>query len=137
MKKINYQTESFFKLGRKFSVFKPGSALILTMFILAGMMIVAFTGSYIVLVGIKSSGVQYQSTQAYFAAESGAEQLLYKLRRGEIPPEEVSETAVLSGEFSSGAKFQVFYINRDPMVYHSIGEYQKTKRSVELLIGDR
>lgn len=116
------------------SKFKSGSALILTMFILAGMMIVAFTGSYIVLVGIRSSGVQYQSTQAYFAAEAGAEQLLYKLRRMEIVPEDVSETAIISQTFDSGANFQVFYINRDPMVYHSIGEYQKTKRNVELKI---
>lgn len=113
---------------------KPGSALILTMFILAGMMIVAFTGSYIVLVGIRTSGVQYQSTQAYFAAEAGAEKLLYKLRRGEMILEDVSEQALLNGAFNSGASFNVFYINRVPIICESIGEYQKTKRSVELRI---
>ena len=113
---------------------KSGSALILTMFILAGMMIVAFSGSYIVLVGIRSSGVQYQSTQAYFAAESGAEKLLYKLRRGEMILEDVSEQALLEGVLNSGANFNVFYINRVPIICESIGEHQKTKRSVELRI---
>lgn len=134
MLKTDYQKKIFFNRGKFLSACKPGSALILTMFILAGMMIVAFTGSYIVLVGIRSSGVQYQSTQAYFAAEAGAEQLLYKLRRMELILEDTSETAILSGTFSSGANFQVFYINRDPIVCHSIGEYQKTKRNVELKI---
>ena len=36
--------------------------MILTMFILAGILIVAMSGAYIVLVGITSSGFQAQST---------------------------------------------------------------------------
>ena len=114
---------------------KSGSALILTMFILAGMMIVAFSGSYIVLVGIRTSGVQYQSTQAYFSAETGAERLLYKLRRGEmVLPLDTSDQPILEGAFGSGANFQAFFINRTPIICESIGEYQRTKRSVEIRI---
>ena len=128
----NISKNRFFLKNLRYN--KSGSALILTMFILAGMMIVAFSGSYIVLVGIRASGVQYQSTQAYFAAESGAEKLLYKLRRGEMILEDVSEQALLEGVLNSGANFNVFYINRVPIICESIGEHQKTKRSVELRI---
>ena len=60
---------------------KSGSALALTMFVLAGMMIVAISGAYIVMVGIKAAGVQSQSTKAYFAAESGSERVLWEMRR--------------------------------------------------------
>jgi hypothetical protein len=120
---------------------QKGSALILTMFILAGMMIVALSGSYVVLVGIKSSGVQSQSVKAYFMAEAGAERLLYELRKKSTTYGENSVSSVqpvLEEEFpDANAGYHVFFMNRMPiMIYHSIGTHQQTKRNVELRVSN-
>ena len=132
-----------FKLKRKllpekisFNFFKQGSALILTMFVLVGMMVVALSGSYIVLAGIKSGGIQSQSVKAYFAAESGAERLLYELRVNNliIDPDISSDQPILEEESLTEPSYHVFLINRSPSIYHSVGEYNKSKRSVELKI---
>ncbi len=117
---------------------KPGSALILTMFILAGMMVVAVSGAYIIVLGIKSSGLQSQSTKAYFAAESGAERALWELRKNNWSyyEEEVSSDNSLSKfdtELSSGASYKVYYThNVKPIIFDSVGNYLRTKRSVQL-----
>jgi orotate phosphoribosyltransferase-like protein len=115
---------------------KSGSALALTMFILAGMLIVAISGSYIVLVGIKASGVQSESTKAYFAAESGAEKVLWEMRKNSWTYGTPSlNTPVFSENFSSGANYNVYYIYFPPLIFDSIGEFMNTKRSVQLRIG--
>ena len=128
------QVVCYFK-SKQFNL--PGSALALTMFILAGMMIVAISGSYIVLSGIKSGGIQAQSAKAYFAAESGAERVLYEMRsQNWLLPESgfsLSES-VFEGVLDSGASYRVFYIYFNPTVFDSIGEYERTKRNVELKI---
>jgi hypothetical protein len=112
---------------------KPGSALALTMFILAGMMVVALSGSYIILLGIKASGIQSQSTKAYFAAESGAERLLWELRKQDLSRPIVSfENIVLSDSLGSGSSYEVYYTHFSPLIFKSIGEFNNTKRSVEL-----
>jgi hypothetical protein len=120
----------------KFKKLKSGSALLLTMFILAGMLVVAMSGAYVMLLGIKAGGIQTQSTKAYFAAEAGAEKLLYKLRHEgwlhDIPSSVVvfSETLPLSG-----AAYKVYYTSFPPLIFTSIGEHSNTKRSVEIIIG--
>lgn len=112
---------------------QSGSALALTMFILAGMLVVALSGSYIILVGIKAAGVQSQSTKAYFAAEGGAERLLWELRRnGWSRPEPSFDTEVLSGTLETGASYSIYYTHFYPIIFKSIGDFNRTKRSVEL-----
>ncbi len=112
---------------------KRGSALALTMFILAGMLLVALSGSYIVLLGIKAAGVQSQSTKAYFAAETGAERLLWKLRKdGWSRPPTSENTVVLSDTLPSGASYTVYYTHFNPIIFNSYGEFNQTKRSVEV-----
>lgn len=117
---------------KKFSD-KKGSALALTMFILAGMLIVALSGSYIIMVGLKASGVQSQSTKAYFAAESGSERMLFELRKNgwlwDVPS---SDTPVFSETMPSGASYKVYYTFFHPIIFPSIGEFNQTKRSVEI-----
>ncbi len=112
---------------------KKGSALALTMFILAGMLTVALSGSYIILLGIKASGIQSQSTKAYFAAESGAERLLWELRQNgwllSVPPPTAS---VFSATLPLGSSYSVYYVNFKPIIFKSIGDFNRTKRSVEL-----
>jgi uncharacterized protein (UPF0333 family) len=117
---------------------KSGSALALTMFILAGMMIVATSGAYIVMIGIKSSGVQSQSTKAYFAAESGAERLLWEMKNYSdgLYGDPSTKTIILNGNFNSGASYDVYYIyGGGPLIFNSIGEFMNTKRSVQLRFG--
>lgn len=119
---------------------KPGSALILTMFIMAGMLIVAMSGAYVVLLGIKAGGIQAQSTKAYYAAEAGAEKLIWEFRHGYAygtPP----ETAIFQGDLQPDpqtgqySSYSVDFVSFPPFVFRSIGEYQSTKRSVEIRIG--
>lgn len=117
---------------------KQGSALALTMFILAGMMIVAISGSYIIILGLKSSGVQSQSTKAYFAAESGAERVLWEMRKNswkyyEEPVSFTNSIVMFDTVLDSGATYKVYYThNVMPIIFESIGEFNGTKRSVQL-----
>lgn len=113
-----------------------GSALALTMYILAGMMIVAISGSYIVLNGIKSGGIQAQSAKAYFAAEAGAERVLYEMRIQNwlLPADYSLSESVFSDTLDSGANYKVFYLYFNPTIFDSIGEFERTKRNVELRI---
>ncbi|QQG53040.1 MAG: hypothetical protein HY931_02290 [Candidatus Falkowbacteria bacterium] len=116
--------------------FKAGSAMILTMFILAGMLVVAMSGSYIIVSGIKAGGTQAQSTKAYFAAEAGLENILYQVRKENLPhtKDDISlDTPIISGDLeSSGVSYKEFFIDAEPTrVFVSVGEYQSAKRSVE------
>ncbi|MFA6514631.1 MAG: hypothetical protein WCT50_05135 [Patescibacteria group bacterium] len=124
-------------MGLKIKKTKSGSAMILTMFILAGMLIVAMGGSYVVLLGIKAGGVQAQSTKAYFAAESGAEDVLWQIRK-KVPPlihlsQVTSNPSVLiSGLIGDEQAYEVYYTKRVPRTYMSVGDSRNTKRGVEV-----
>lgn len=118
---------------------KKGSALLLTLFLLSGIMVVAFAGSYLVVAGLRSGALQYDSARAYFAAESGAEFILYKVRGGTYYPSP-QPSAFTDNIFGStmmpegyAASFVVGYKSFAPqIVLTSIGSYGVTKRSIEL-----
>jgi hypothetical protein len=111
---------------------QPGSALILTMFIMAGMLIVAASGAYIVLLGIRSGGIQAQSMKAYFAAEAGSERLLWELRQNGYAYTSPDIDPVFTGNLSSSASYEVFFTRLSPLIFSSVGDFQNNKRSVEL-----
>lgn len=114
---------------------KNGSALILTMFIMAGMLIVAISSSYIVALGIKAGGIQAQSTKAYFIAESGAERFLWELRQNGVEYSQVPGFVLFQndlGDLSLGSSYEVFRVGSTGIVYRSVGDFGNTKRSVEL-----
>lgn len=115
-----------------------GSALILTMFILAGMLIVAMGGSYVILLGIKASGIQSQSTKAYYVAEAGAEYFLQQLRNHDYMYPEITlfpANDIMNGDLSNGGHYQVnFTAGYNPPVFEIVGDFQATKRSIELRI---
>lgn len=114
---------------------KKGSALILTMFIMAGMLIVAISSSYIVALGIKAGGIQAQSTKAYFIAEAGAERFLWELRQNDADWDQVSGFVMFqneSGDLSDGASYEVFRVGSNGIVFRSVGDFGNTRRSVEL-----
>jgi hypothetical protein len=120
---------------------RRGSALILTMFIMAGMIIVAFSGAYVVFLGIKSGGIQAQSTKAYYAAEAGAERLLWELRQNGYEYSSVAaEDTIFSGTLppnnGNQAKYEVYFYDFPPLIFRSVGDYQTSRRSVEIRIGE-
>lgn len=107
----------------------------LTMFILSAMMLIVFGGATVVISGLKMGGVQSQSTRAYFAAEAGAERLLYDVRKtnffddiGSPPQDNLFGASTLS----SGSSYLISYDHFHPIIFTSIGIYESTRRSVEL-----
>lgn len=113
---------------------KKGSALLLTLFLISGIMVVAFAGSYLIVSGLRASGLQYDSSRAYFIAESGAEYSLYRVRKADYDLKIQDWGEIFSGNMPIGysGNFVVDYKTWSPIVLRSIGAYGQTKRSVEL-----
>jgi hypothetical protein len=118
-----------------------GSAIMLVLFILVGVMIVVFGGASVIISGLKMGTLQSYSTKAYFAAESGTERLLYGFRKSglwdelriKIPPyANIFGTTTLD----MGAWYIVSYNDNDPLTFTSIGSYAETRRSVEVSFYD-
>lgn len=133
------QNEDSEKLSKAFNL--PGSALIFTMFILSGMLIVAMSGAYIILTGIIASGLQSQSTRAYFAAEAGAEKILWDFRkqgREYSTGTQGSGLPIEEGTTPDGAaSYKVYhtYDVNNPQIrnnYTSVGTFNNIRRSVEI-----
>lgn len=59
---------------------KGGTALLITLLILFAIFTVTFTASDIVISGLKMSKERYDSTKAYFAAESAGERIIWHVR---------------------------------------------------------
>jgi hypothetical protein len=110
-----------------------GSALVLTMFIMAGMLIVALGSAYVALLGIKGGGTQAQSTKAYFAAEAGAERLIWEVRKHGAVHSFNPNVASFSGTLVASSSYEVYFTQKVPsIIFTSIGEYMNTRRSVEI-----
>lgn len=119
---------------------KPASALLLTMFILAGMLLVALGSTYVVTLAIKSSGIQAQSTKAYFLAEAGMEKFLWELRyNGYEYLDDPTPTGTpvfeydpLTGALQTNGNYEVYRNPARLRLYESVGEMGNTKRAVEI-----
>lgn len=116
---------------------KKGSALLLTLFLISGILIVAFGSSYLVVSNLQSSGLQYDSSRAYYTAESGAEYSLMKARRLGFDLKGAGYgnifTDMIVGDNSFPGSFTVSYKSWYPsIILRSTGSYGITKRSVEL-----
>jgi glucose-6-phosphate isomerase len=117
-----------------------GSALLLSLLLITSIIVIAMGGSSLALSGIRMAGVQSQSVKAYFAAEAGAEELLYKVRKSkEIDLSSVSNTVVISNKnLDSDSSFFVILHKKasdpdsDENVFISIGTFLNTRRSVDL-----
>jgi Tfp pilus assembly protein PilX len=58
-----------------------GVAIYLAILVLTGILIVSLGAANLVVNGLKMSKTQYDSTKAYFAAEAGAERVLWEIRK--------------------------------------------------------
>ncbi len=120
-------------IAKKFN--KKGSAMLLTMFILASMLIVAMSGAYLISIGIVAGNIQSESIKAYFAAEAGTERLLWELRQNGFSYGTPGGSEIFTGTLSeTNATYSVYFSDFPPLVFTSIGEYQRAKRSVEVRI---
>ena len=138
MKNSNYY-KRLKKIIKALNVSREASALLLTMFILAGMLLVAMSSSYIVTLGIKAGGVQAQSTKAYFIAESGIERFLWELRKHYSSYDYYSVEDITIPVFQSdndsflfGGAYNVYMSEIQTLKHQSIGEFGNTKRAVEV-----
>ncbi len=113
---------------------KPGSALLLTLFLVSGIMIVAFAGSYLIVSGLRAGGLQYDSSRAYFVAESGAEYSLFQVRKKDFSLKDRPWGVIFFESMPSEypGYFEIGYKTWSPIVLTSVGSYGLTKRSVEL-----
>ncbi len=122
--------KSTLKLKQKFS--RPGSALLLSLFILTSIIVVAFSGAQGVLSNVKISGAVTRSFRAYFAAEAGAERLLFEVRKNGYDLGAYSAHAVFTDTLSNTGSYSVDYKSFAPIIFSSIGSFDKMKRSVEI-----
>lgn len=63
---------------------KGGTALMMTMMVLSSVLFIALATSDVVRNGMIASKSQVYSTKAYFAAESGAERILWEIRKNHL-----------------------------------------------------
>jgi len=122
-------------MTKKNSNKQRGSALLMTVLILAGIITVALNAANVVMTGTVLSGVQERSTLAFYAAESGAERFLYDARINNNLPA-VSTDNLYSGPtaLSNNANYQVDYGTSTLNISAtSSGFFLETKRIIGLI----
>jgi hypothetical protein len=126
---------------------KKGNALLMSIFILSGVLVVSLGAADLVVPGIKMGRTQQSSAKAYFAAESGIERILLETRIYEMDISGCdslvnkyidfnTKTCVNSEQIyilSNGAEYSVIFISSSPQIsFRSTGNYQETRRTVEV-----
>lgn len=120
------------KIKLKITKNLPGSAILLSVFLLTSIILVAYSGAIGVLANVKMSGAVKRSALAYFAAESGAERLLYEVRKNGYDLGAYSYVGLFPGTLENSGTYSVDYKTFAPIVFTSVGSYEKMKRSVEI-----
>ncbi len=105
----------------------------MTILILNSIVLISLAAANLIVSGVKMSGTQARSTKAYFAAEAGAEQLLWEYRKGGVACSFGNESACdFSKTLSDGSSYRVNYVAMSTTTFVSIGSYSGLRRSVEL-----
>jgi hypothetical protein len=120
------------KTGQRLSKDRGGSALLMSILILAGFLLSTLTASELVLKGLNMGETQFNSTRAYFAAEAGAEQSLWEVRHDGYGLPATSTDAIFSGVLGNEAEYQVDYTASSTVIFNSIGRYKGVARNVEV-----
>lgn len=112
---------------------KSGTALLMTILILNSIILISLAASKLVVSGVKMSGTQARSTKAYFAAEAGAEKVLWAFRKPGGGCVDVRESCHFSKILPNGSLYQVDDVSlATTTIFISIGTFSGIKRSVEL-----
>ncbi|MEA3463699.1 MAG: pilus assembly PilX N-terminal domain-containing protein [Patescibacteria group bacterium] len=123
-----------------------GTALFMALLILTGMLVVVLAASDIITRGIKMSRTQARSTKAYFAAEAGAERILWEVRKNNFDDSFCSDNDYINFDtnpatcdssiriyfLSNNASYSVVYSSGPSVTFTSNGIYLSNRRSVEL-----
>jgi len=130
-----------------------GTVLFMTLLILTSILVVTLGAANLIVPGIKMSRTQERSTKAYFAAEAGAERILWEVRR-EINYFEFKRgdgSSCITGDYinfdtipvtcdnsghsyslSNNASYSIIYSAGPPITFTSEGAYLGTRRSVDV-----
>lgn len=111
--------------------------MLLTLFILSGILVVTLAAADLVMAGIRMNRQSGYSTMAFFASEAGLERALWEARtwqRREAPnplPDN-SQDNLFSGDLNNGSSYEIDYFISAPMIkFTSIGSYRGAQRAVE------
>jgi hypothetical protein len=100
--------------------------------ILGGFLLSVIMATNLIIQGLKMANIQVDSTRAYFAAEAGAERVLWEARKnGYSFPGEDTE-GIFSGELSNGSTYTVDYVATSSVLFRSVGSFNDVKRRVEV-----
>lgn len=112
---------------------QTGVILLLTLFILSGILVITLAAADLVLAGLKMNRLTGYSNLAFFAAEAGLERALWEVRKNNYVLPNLDAANVFSlSDLGNGSAYQVDYASSTPTVtFKSIGSYRGAKRSVE------
>ena len=124
---------------------KGGTILLMTVLILAGILTVTLTAGEIVRIGLIMGRTQVHSTKAFFAGETGIEQILWETRINGFDPSgcnaddyiHFGPPVTCDSNFEEyplyNASYIVKYITDNPEItFHSYGSYENMQRRVEI-----
>jgi hypothetical protein len=125
-----------------------GTALFLALMILTGVLIVSLGAASLISSGLKQSRTQTHSTKAYFAAEAGAERVLWEIRKNKLDLNLcTADTDYITFDpttcgvedpdpLTNEATYSVFYKTKGSAstatTTESMGDYSDVKRKVEI-----
>jgi hypothetical protein len=137
-----------FYLSRLAKGNEQGTMLLMTLLILSGILTVTLGAASLVVAGINMSRTQERSTKAYFAAEAGAERVLWLVRKdGGFNFEECADSGqcvnfdtktcdACDAAFYLLANDTAYNVNyastTDEIIFTSTGRYGGTRRSVQV-----
>lgn len=110
---------------------KQGVILLLTLFILSGLLIITLAAADLVLTGLKMNNLTGYSNLAFFAAEAGLERSLWESRKNSFSLPNDNQTGLFAQSLGNNSSYSVDYAISPPDVtFKSIGSYRGVKRSV-------
>lgn len=89
------------------------------------------------MIGLRSGNLQYDSSRAYYVAETGSERVLNEVRKNgfnlrEAPFGEIYNIIIPDMALNNEASYSISNVSWNPIKLISVGTYGRTKRSVEL-----
>jgi Tfp pilus assembly protein PilX len=117
---------------------RAGTALLMTILILNSIILISLAAAKLVVSGVKMSGAQAKSTKAYFAAEAGAERILYEYRQTHGNGCDYSEDQSFEANchfnkiLFNNSSYQVDYSAGSNVIFISAGAFSGLRRTVQL-----
>lgn len=109
-------------------------ALLMTIMILNVIVVISLLAAKLITSGLQMSGTQARSTKAFFAAESGAERVLWEWRKNgwTIPSGSNGVGDIFSDTLLDGAVYSVDKGTSTTVIFQSHGTFGDLQRTVEL-----